>query len=840
MTMKHTMKKLLAALVACMLLLSSVAVMAEEIPAEEQNASQPAAEAAVFDGTKDGVVTVTNYDYVGKVEVNVESSKKVNVSVGTSIDDSRTFYSESTPFKEINVTVTKVEADNNDGVTISSSATGQIENAGVINVDVINDVTASANGIVIGNSSTDKSQGGRVTVGKDFRAYPDDTASVYAPNGNAIEVHASDSEVTIENGDVKGFVDGIISDGSGSKITVENGNVIGETGDGIENLKSGVDITVNGSVKGAVDGIYSDGSGSKITVENGNVTGETRYGIKNWSSGVDITVNGSVTGGMTGVDNSYGKVTVMRDVTGKNCGVNDAYGEVTVNGSVKATGGTGSNGFAEGTGVSAGCEGAKVTVDGDVEGAVCGVKAQSGATVTVGGDVKGTDSGSVGVVADADSAGGNVIVDGTVSGKAAAIQFNSAARDGSVDLRKAQVTVWAAELNDGSAATVETKTVYEGGTTTTEIISDKEDENVAEALKKAINYIIRVAEKDNDLTLDKTEGKREVGGYKTAHEGEEVISTLVGFEEGDTLDEVYYNETTKLDASQYKLQGNSLIVTMLRGGAMNLLAKITKAVKPEETKTEEKAEETKTEETKTEETKTEETKTEETKTEETKAEETKAEETKTEETKTEETKTEETKAEETKTETATSETTTETKADDEDTAGDAAFQWEEVAQLHGVASADRPAMAGALKALADGLGEDVTVEIIDQEKLVGAKCLAAFEALPLSERLAIAMQLLGCGEAEGLSEGGAAVLSDIDAALDAMTDAEKEARQSEIDKRFLPRLIVIDGQEYEAVGIEVVITRGSEKTYERYTFYKDGGAWKLYQIEQGEYRTVGA
>ena len=56
---------------------------------------------------------------------------------------------------------------------------------------------------------------------------------------------------------------------------------------------------------------------------------------------------------------------------------------------------------------------------------------------------------------------------------------------------------------------------------------------------------------------------------------------------------------------------------------------------------------------------------------------------------------------------------------------------------------------------------------------------------------------------------------------------------------FLPRLVVIDDQEYEAVGIEVVVTRDGEKTYNRYTFYKDGGEWKLYRIEEGEYITVG-
>ena len=431
--MKMT-RKMLASLLALCMLLGCFSALADEIVVEEQSIAQEAAQALDYTGPSDGEVTVKKYDEVNKVEVNVKSTTTVTVSVGDQDGDSRTFTSERTPFKEIDVEVTRVYADdNNDGVTISSGVNGQIEDAGVINVNVIKNVTADENGIVIGKqpedaSSTATPQGGKVTVGEDFTATPD-VAAVYARTGNAIEVHASDSEVTIKNGDVKG----------------------------------------------AKDGIYSDGSGSKITVENGDVTGETGYGVVNWSSRVDITVNGSVTGGRTGVQTTNGKVTVTGDVTGANCGVKDAYGEVTVNGSVKATGAEGTNGFAEGTGVSAGEQGAKVTVDGDVEGAVCGVEAKNGATVTVGGDVKGTGSESVGIMADAHSAGGNVIVDGTVSGKAAAIQFFSAADDGSVDLGKAQVTVWAAELNDGSVATVKTTTKSGSDDSTTEKVLSGKD-----------------------------------------------------------------------------------------------------------------------------------------------------------------------------------------------------------------------------------------------------------------------------------------------------------------------------------------------------------------------------
>ncbi len=582
-------------------------------------------------------------------------------------------------------------------------------------------------------------------------------------------------------------------------------------------------------MKGAKDGIYSEGKDSKITVKNGDVTGESGYGVVNWSPRVDITVNGSVTGGRTGVQTTNGKVTVTGDVTGANCGVKDAYGEVTVNGSVKATGAEGANGLAEGTGVSAGEQGATVTVDGDVEGAVCGVEAKNGATVTVGGDVKGTGSESVGIMADAHSAGGNVIVDGTVSGKAAAIQFFSAADDGSVDLGKAQVTVWAAELNDGSVATVKTTTKSGSDDTTTEKVLSGKDEKVAEVLKQSINYIIRAASAANNaLKIDEVEGQGEVAGYKTAHEGEEVTFTLDDYEDGDEL-EIYYNgergdKLTKgsaASATAYSIAGKVITVLMRRGGAMSLLASITKANTA--------SEETKPEETKPEETKPEETKPEETKPEETKPEETKPEETKPEETKPEETKPEETKPEETADESG--------DADDaEDGAKkDLVFTYVPVDALHGVTSADRLASADALKSLADGLGEGAKVEIVDADKVVPAGQFAAFDALPLADRLAIVMQLLGCGEAENLSEAGAAVLADIGAALDALSDTERDARREEIDRRFLPRSVTVDGAERKSVGLELKITRGGDTARERWTFFEDEDAWKLFQIEKGVY-----
>ena len=48
----------------------------------------------------------------------------------------------------------------------------------------------------------------------------------------------------------------------------------------------------------------------------------------------------------------------------------------------------------------------------------------------------------------------------------------------------------------------------------------------------------------------------------------------------------------------------------------------------------------------------------------------------------------------------------------------------------------------------------------------------------------------------------------------------------------------MDGAEHESFSIDLEIERNGEKTYERYTFYEDGGVWKLHGIEKGVYKAV--
>ena len=166
------------------------------------------------------------------------------------------------------------------------------------------------------------------------------------------------------------------------------------------------------------------------------------------------------------------------------------------------------------------------------------------------------------------------------------------------------------------------------------------------------------------------------------------------------------------------------------------------------------------------------------------------------------------------------------------------------AEVNGVKAADQLPMVEAMKAVGDHLdGESVSVEVLDSEKLMDAAQKARFDSLTVKDRLLVTLSALGFGEALGdigeeMSEEAKSLSEDIAASVEAMSEAEKQALLNKLNGLFLPRLVVIDDQEYEAVGIEVVVTRDGEKTYNRYTFYKDGGEWKLYRIEEGEYITV--
>lgn len=177
--------------------------------------------------------------------------------------------------------------------------------------------------------------------------------------------------------------------------------------------------------------------------------------------------------------------------------------------------------------------------------------------------------------------------------------------------------------------------------------------------------------------------------------------------------------------------------------------------------------------------------------------------------------------------------------------------------VNGVKAADRLGMTEALiiignsldKEIADGAaaggnGADSVVVIVtfkNADQLLDPEEMARFNRLTVKDRMLVFQRVLGFGvkpqdPKDEMSDDAKALLADVEARLAEMSDAEKAEREKLIDRLFLPRLIVVDKAEHESVGIELIIDRGGEKSYERYTFFDDEGEWKLYRIEKGEFR----
>ena len=733
--MNHALKKLLAALVACLMLLSSVAALANAYDGEQ--------------ATVEGNVTSSSGAGVNAMN---RSEVTVNGNVTSTDGDG-------------------VVASDDSTVSVTGDATGTASGVYATRHSYVN-IEGKAQGDDIGVSASDDSVVnvyGRDAIGGRYGVLANNDAAVFI-SGDAksmgdygVAVDAKDGAIVIVNGDAAGNEQGVKAEGNdawvyvrgtasatvycgngvdargqGTEVTVGGASATGDYGNGVSAGDSAT-VTVNGDATATGD--YGDGvsAGRSTTVTvKGDATssGSSGSGVSAYD-GATVTVEGNAEGVSDGAYASDGStVTVKGNAEGVYDGVYaSGHGaKVTVLRDAIATGSSGIGAVAY--------YGGTVTVVGDAEGGGVGVYTYGdNANVTVGGDATGDTGASVG-------RGSSVLVEGTIAGSSAGVNIRCQDPE---DLDDISVTAWKI---DGDIQ-------YNGSTDFDQSISDK-------ITQKIISYIIRVAEASgNLLDLDRVEGTDTVSDFKVAHEDGEVSAKLAGYNKGDKL-EVYYNEDTKLSAGDYKVENGTLIVKMLPGGAMNLIAKIIKA--------EEKAKKT------------------------------------------------------------TKKAATEFVyvPVDDNTA------------MNGVKAADHSGMADAVKTMGDSLGgEDVTVDILDKEKLMNGEELARFDKLSVKDRLLVVLKALGFGEALGgiegeMSDEAAALSDDIAARVDALSDAEKQTLQDRLYSRFLPRLIVIDGQEYEAVGIEVVVTRDGVKSQARYTFYKDNGEWKLHQIEKGEYRAVNA
>ena len=178
------------------------------------------------------------------------------------------------------------------------------------------------------------------------------------------------------------------------------------------------------------------------------------------------------------------------------------------------------------------------------------------------------------------------------------------------------------------------------------------------------------------------------------------------------------------------------------------------------------------------------------------------------------------------------------------------FVYEDVgedAEVNGVKAADHPEAAEALATVGeslDGEGETVTVEIPGAEKLMDEEELKTFNALPVKDRLLVVLSALGfvndeqTGATEGMGADAQALSATIAERMANLPEAEKQALLSAIAAEFPKGTVTVDGQAYESFSIDLVIDRNGNKSYERYTFYDENGAWKLYGIEKGVYKEV--
>ena len=172
---------------------------------------------------------------------------------------------------------------------------------------------------------------------------------------------------------------------------------------------------------------------------------------------------------------------------------------------------------------------------------------------------------------------------------------------------------------------------------------------------------------------------------------------------------------------------------------------------------------------------------------------------------------------------------------------------DEEAEVNGVKAADHPEAAEALATVGeslDGEGETVTVEIPSAEKLMDEEELKTFNALPVKDRLLVVLSALGfvndeqTGATEGMGADAQALSESIAERMANLPEAEKQALLSAIAAEFPKGTVTVDGQAYESFSIDLVIDRNGNKSYERYTFYDENGAWKLYGIEKGVYKEV--
>ena len=644
-------------------------------------------------------------------------------------------------------------------------------------------------------------------------------------------------DVTVTSNGAAGEANGVRMEANFNSTIDEDGNRVRKQGE--VNVETG-DITAKAETGNAV-GAYSYAYGSIVNAETGSVTARG---------------NGDVTGVSVQASDLIG-----RDID-DNMFRMDGEATTNVDGDITAASAHGTA-TAVMTNVNNGAE-ATVTVEGDVTatskdseatGIAVTASKDSETDVVVVGDVsaEGKEKG-VGISVQNDNADVDIVVDGTVSGSANAIEvLTSQTVNGQVqatmDVADTALTVWAAEENeDGHVAVAVDRNIVPGNEEhPAPTITDTVNEEATKALEASINYIVKIGTdflqkvtaagaKGNTVTIGETT-------YATANEGEDVNVGVTLDSENEVLEGVYYNaedETTLTKAEDLKKdEQGGFLMKMLRGGAMLLGLKVHTHVY--EYKYNNDATCT---------------------------------------------------ADGTKTAKCDRCDATDTVVDPDSKKGhkpDDAVQENYIAagpgyggsydavvyctvckeelsretilipalpvadrpaqpapetkkelvfkavddeeEVNGVKASDQPEMEKALKEVAENLvqAEYTKISIPAMEEVLDEKQQASFESLPVQEQLTLVLCALGYSEEqESLSQKGAELLEEIQEKIDI----------SVLLGQFSVVEAEINGKVCQTFQIEISIEKDGVSSYVRYIFFNDEGVWKLFRIEKGDYVDV--
>ena len=341
------------------------------------------------------------------------------------------------------------------------------------------------------------------------------------------------------------------------EVTVE-GSVTAKTDDAyaeataVEALSEGsgstTKVTVGGGTEGTVSVSAGNGGNAAVTVKDGGITaGTVAADVFAHAAEAAVSVTGDITAGDTEnrPGNAYG-VCLGADESGQ--------AEVTVNGNISAVAEKDKdNGFAVGLGISNESGTVNFTASGDIRA--------DGADNSYGIAVGGSEDQRT-----------DIVVDGTVSGRdAAVVLVTPETKIG----ENVTLTVWELVPDENGAVVAR----GDFGDSTGDGITALNGENAAlaedEAAEKAVQYIIRV--RTGQENVISTDGTTLYKNYNIAREGDRVTLKL-------NIPDGYFISAAYGDAGQnaalVKDENGNYYLTVPRGGAVELSVKMEKIPAP--------------------------------------------------------------------------------------------------------------------------------------------------------------------------------------------------------------------------------------------------------------------